>query len=241
MARHRPRHRQNGLSGIVFGFAVLLAVAAAVHLASAPPEPGQADGLSVAGRAAGTTSEAIAGIEPAATQPSAALAAIPSASDDAIAPPPAAEAVATGAPVDVPAEAPESDDSLIGAVLHDGDVAVEDSGVAVEDSAGAVENAAVDVPVAPAPIEASFGEVAPDEYIAPAEDDALSDVPPAAAPAPRRSLDVGTILGLLRSQGFSSFSSVAQQGDAYVFQAQKGGQPVQVTVDAGTGSVLAVQ
>jgi hypothetical protein len=91
---------------------------------------------------------------------------------------------------------------------------------------------------------------APTEFVAPADEGfgpAAEPLPLTAGPAATEAaeaapgLDLSSIMGRLRAQGFGSFSAVARQGNAIVLQALKDGQQVQVTVDAGTGTVLAVQ
>jgi hypothetical protein len=97
--------------------------------------------------------------------------------------------------------------------------------------------AAAAQPEAPVPAAPRARDAAPEEFIAPAEDELEAARPT----APRPGLDVASLLVRLRAQGFGSFTAVTQQGEAYVFRAVKDGRAVQVTVDAGTGTVLAVQ
>ncbi|MBX6320798.1 MAG: hypothetical protein IRY94_03120, partial [Rhodospirillaceae bacterium] len=64
---------------------------------------------------------------------------------------------------------------------------------------------------------------------------------PVPAPSPAVDGDITAILRLLRGQGFSDFSGITRQGDAFAIDARQGGQAVRVTVDARTGEVLSVE
>jgi hypothetical protein len=236
MARRQHPRKQNLLSGTAFGLAIVLVVAGVVHLIKNEPSDLETGG--VAGYAIrADADQAMAAVAPPPApdirSASAAVAARPAAVGrifgEPLAPRDPDPASTDPAPLDSPT-----------------DSAGIQTAVQTIESAAGFEDAPTmpdgPEPLALAPAEAGSDLLAPAEFVAPAEDGSLDSLEPAAGPQPAaRRMEVGEVLGLLRAQGFGSFSAVSQVADTFIFQARQGDRAVQVTVDAATGAVIGVQ
>lgn len=230
MSKKRPRRKQNMLSGTAFGLALVLVVAGALYIVK-QDTPNLQQG-------------AVAGYVTYSDPDRAMAAAAPA--------PAPADMTPAGAPVE---ERPASVDQPLD---REPDPATATPIIAPEPDPAAVqtaertlgtapnEDATAAVSVTPEPLMLAPAEdgadlLAPTEVVAPSEDLSLGAPQPAGPVPTARKLDVGEVLGLLRSRGFDGFTAVSQRGDLFVFQARQGGRPVQVTVDSTTGAVIGVQ
>jgi hypothetical protein len=240
MSRKRPRRQQNLLSGSAFGLAIVLAIGGALHIVKQKPSDAERGGVAGYILHPDPNNAMAAAPAPAAASvasASARVAARPAAVGRVLGDEPVRPAVV--APSSVQPGQPEPIDSTADSPL------IATTAIGIEPAApvetvttapGAVE------PLALGPGEETSELLAPAEFIAPPEEGVLDSLAPAAGAQPVASrMDVGDILGLLRAQGFGSFSAVSQRGNTFVFQALQGDRSVQVTVDAATGAVIGVQ